>query len=860
MKLMEAQQEVHERIAQQAPLDETLAAIARGVEVQLPDAIVAFMRFDASRQTLSLTPNQDFSPAFQQSLQDVPIGPEMAAFGCAAFCLEPVITEDIRTDPRWPTFRAAAEREGLRSCWAIPVLTADDELLGTFSLYFREPRHSTDMGRCRLKQAAALMALAIVRNRDAINHRTLSEWHRSLFVNHPDGVYEFDLEGHFQRSNSALTRITGYPEETIIGRHFNDFVDPGYREFTQSCFDIARRGGSRQYETIGRHRDGYAVQLEVLNFPVSVDGEVVGVYGVCRDVTRQKQEEETRYLLERGIQATPNGMVMADASHPDMPLVYANDAFYTLTGYPSDEVLGRNCRFLQGPDTDPEAVMAIHRAIGAQQYVDTILLNYRKDGTTFWNHLSLSPVFSAEGDCTHYIGIQQDITQQHEQEAQLARQAYRDPLTDLVNRLGFTEAASRHIERYGWNPQTMIALLDIKEMRNVNDAHGYEAGDRLLIEMARRLEEHLSDDVLIGRISGDQFIVLMPVDDASRIHEHLDKLASILHQPLHLCGLAIEVAARGGYTLLGEEKRSAETLLHEVEIALHENRRLYSNDFHRYDKEMDRLAQQRIDLTRELRRALDDDQFELHYQPKVNLSTGNVIGCEALIRWVHPERGMLMPGQFVSIAEQSRLIGPIGEWVIFEACRHLREWQDAGLDLVNVSVNVSVEQLLRGDLASTVRQALELHVIVPSSLTLEITESIFSEESQALRKQLNDLHALGVRLSLDDFGTGYSSLLYLQQYPFDEIKIDMGFVRGLIEESYNRDIVSMILGISRVLGADTVAEGVENNAVRDVLLELGCRIGQGYYYGMPLEVEDFRWLLEKRSRLPLNAIPDATFT
>ncbi len=514
------------------------------------------------------------------------------------------------------------------------------------------------------------------------------------------------------------------------------------------------------------------------------------------------------------------------------------------------------CRAAEGSFAEEavEAADGLQAVLAGER--DSFALEYpcHSPGQCRWFRLMasrLAPDLETEGMLGAVV-MHVDITERKLAEQELKRQAYRDPLTGLANRLGFSDAFSQRIERGGWIQQDILALLDIREMRNVNDAHGYHVGDQLLIEMARRLENHFSDDTLIGRITGDQFILLLTGDDSASPRERLDQLVDIFHQPIRLSELVIEVAAHGGYTLLGEEERSAETLLHEVEIALHETRQRDNSEFYRYDREMDRLAQQRIDLTRDLRRALEDDQFELHYQPKVDLTTGDVIGCEALIRWIHPERGMQMPGQFIPVAEQSRLIGPIGDWVLFQACRHLREWQEAGLDLVRLSVNVSVEQFRLGDFTRKVQEALEMHALDPSSLSLEITESVFSEESETLRRQLNELHALGVRLSLDDFGTGYSSLLYLQQYPFDEIKIDMGFVRGILDEPLNRNIVSMILGISQVLGADTVAEGVETIAVRDALLELGCRIGQGYYYSMPLEEEDFRWLLAKKSRLPLT--------
>ncbi len=308
----------------------------------------------------------------------------------------------------------------------------------------------------------------------------------------------------------------------------------------------------------------------------------------------------------------------------------------------------------------------------------------------------LAPDLEAEGMLGAVV-MHVDITERKLAEQELKRQAYQDPLTGLANRQGFIETFAQHLDRHGWSPHSIIVLLDIREMRNVNDAHGYDIGDLLLIKMARRLERCLSDDTLIGRISGDQFIVLLHGEDDSRPRDRLEELAELFHRPICIAELVIEVATRGAYTLLGEEERSAEALLHEVEIALHETRLQNISEFYRYNREMDRLAQQRTTLTRDLRRALEDDQFELHYQPKVELASGAVIGCEALIRWVHPERGMLLPGQFIPIAEQSRLIGPIGDWVLIQACRQLRKWRDAGLDLVRVSVNVSVDQFRLGD-------------------------------------------------------------------------------------------------------------------------------------------------------------------
>ena len=294
-----------------------------------------------------------------------------------------------------------------------------------------------------------------------------------------------------------------------------------------------------------------------------------------------------------------------------------------------------------------------------------------------------------------------------------------------------------------------------------------------------------------------------------------------------------------------------DALLREAELALFQSRAASGDRWFAYTSDLDAASQHRIEITRELRRALANDEFELHFQPKVDLETGGMVAAEALIRWQHPERGLQSPAKFIPVAEQSQLIGPIGDWALREACRLIADWQTQGLGLIHVSVNVSLLQITLGDFAATVQEAIAAHAIDPGALTLEITESVFEQESPALLDQLARMHALGVRLSLDDFGTGYSSLLYLQRYPFDEIKIDQGFVRKMLDEDFSHRIVTTVISLARALGAEVLPEGIEDRDVAEALRALGCHTGQGYYYSMPLAPEDFRWLLEQRSTLPL---------
>ncbi|MDW7748027.1 EAL domain-containing protein [Halomonas sp.] len=836
LALMEAQQNVHERIAQQVPLEETFDAIAHWIELLLPDAVVAFMRFDTKRQTLSLTPSQRFSPAYQECLTAVPIGPDAASFGCAAYCREPVVTEDIRTDSRWVVFRDVAEREGLRSCWSNPVMTANGELLGTFGTYFREPRHPTDTSRRRLKQAAALVALAILRDRDASNHRALAEWHRSLFVNHPDGVYEFDLEGRFQRGNAALTRITGYPETDMVGRHFNEFIDPEYRERTQASFDIARRGGSHQYETLGTHRDGHLYRMEILNFPVSVDGEVVGVYGICRDITQRKQGEEARRLLERGIQATPNGVLMADASQPDLPLVYANDAFYAITGYAPEEVLGRNCRFLRGPDTDPEASTAIRWAISERQSADVILLNYRKDGTPFWNHLSLSPVFDEEGACTHYIGILQDITQQCEQEAQIAYQATHDLLTGLPNRTAFDERLQEAFEQVQEASGLLVVMhLDLDGFKTVNDGLGYHIGNQLLVAVGDRLREVAGDRDTLARMTGDEFVLLLADLDGRQAGIAMaERVLSVLSKPFMIDGRPLHISTSIGIACNCDTISHAYELMQRADLAVADAKQQGRNTWHWYAGDQQRVSEEAVLLRHDLHTALRYDQFELYYQPIVEAVNGRIRGLEALIRWHHPERGMISPGVFIPLAEQTGQIIPLGRWILRRACQDAAAMRVEGELGGPVAVNISSLQFRRDGFLTDVQAELDAAGLPPELLELEVTESVLLDGSESAIALINDLKAMGIRVALDDFGTGFSSLSYLRDLPIHKVKLDRAFIQDIATNRSNAAIVQGIITMAHHLDLTVVAEGIEEREQQQDLIRRNCDLLQGYYFARPM--------------------------
>ena len=836
LSLMAAQQKVHELIAQQAPLGQTLDAIANWIEDMLPDAIVAFMRFNSDHQSLTLCPSQRFSERYQSLLQDVPIGLAYGSFGGAAYQRQQVVSEDIQTDSRWLTFRDAAADEGLRACWSSPVMTANDELLGTISTYYRQSCCPSEESLQCLRQAAALVALAIACDRDARHHRSLSEWHRSLFENHPDGVYEFDLEGRFQRGNAALSRITGYPEEALIGRHFNEFIEADYQALTQASFDIARQGGNHQYETMGTHSDGHAYYLEILNFPVSIEGEIVGVYGICRDITAHKQAEASQRLLERGIQATPNGVLMADALEPDMPLIYVNDAFYRLTGYTPEEVFGRNCRFLQGPDTDREAVMAVRQAIAQRQPVERPLLNYRKNGTPFWNHLSLSPVFDEQGVCTHYIGVQQDITQHREQEAQLTYQATHDLLTGLPNRTALDERLEIAFEHVIHEHGMLVVMhLDLDGFKTVNDGLGHHIANLLLVAVAERLQRLIEPVDIVARLTGDEFVLLLPsLEGHQAATQFADRVLDALTPPFRIEGKSLHISASIGIASNCCGVEHAHELMQRADLAMGDAKQQGRNTWHWYQGDVQRITEEAVLLRHDLHTALQHEQFELYYQPIVEAVNGHICGLEALIRWHHPEKGMISPGVFIPIAEQTGQIIPLGRWVLRRACADAAAMYAAGERVIPMAVNISSLQFRRKGFLEDVQLALAETGLPHELLELEVTESVLLDGAGQAIELINELKSMGIKVALDDFGTGFSSLSYLRDLPIHKVKLDRAFIKDITTSRNNAAIVQGIITMAHHMDLLVVAEGIEEREEQQDLVRRNCDLLQGFLFARPM--------------------------
>jgi diguanylate cyclase (GGDEF)-like protein/PAS domain S-box-containing protein len=573
------------------------------------------------------------------------------------------------------------------------------------------------------------------------------------------------------------------------------------------------------------------------------------------------------HLRERAMESTFNGIMIADLRKPGFPLEYVNKAFERITGYSAQEVVGKPSDFLVRGDIDQPGLEEIRLAMREGRGAHAVLRGYRQNGEAFWNEVSIAPVRSEDGPPSHYVAIISDITDARNDADQLARQAQFDTLTGLANRNLMLDrlsqaiaGAARHSDRIA------VAFIDLDDFKLINDNLGHEAGDQLLREVARRLESSIRAGDTAARFGGDEFVLLLRDQGepgqlaAAQLTELMRRVLENVAAPLTLAGRDIQIRCSIGLATYPQDGDDAEVLIKHADTAMYRAKELGRNGFQFFTEELQLRAQQQLELGASLRLALEREEFELHYQPQVSLRSGRVVGVEALLRWRHPEKGLLGPGHFISFAEASGLIIPIGEWVLRRACKQNKAWQDAGLAPIPVAVNISARQCAHQGLEAVVRSALEDSGLAPHYLELELTESISMADPEHSVPMMESMKAIGVELSIDDFGTGYSNMSYLKRFPIDRLKLDISFVREITTDPGSLAISDAIITMSHSLHLEVVAEGVESEGQLSLLVQRHCDIVQGFYFSKPLAAPALEALLRVDYRLPghlTGRLPDA---
>ena len=571
------------------------------------------------------------------------------------------------------------------------------------------------------------------------------------------------------------------------------------------------------------------------------------------DIAARRHAEQALQLRERAIEASANAIVITSAEGPDYGIEYVNPAFERITGYAEEEVIGRNIGFLWGRDHAQPGIEEIRACAIEQREGHAMLRTYRKDGMLFWSDMYIAPVRDDHGEVSHYVIAQYDITATKRYESELEFQTNRDALTGLANRTLLRDRLGQAISyacRY--DHPIWVLFVDLDRFKFVNDTLGHQAGDALLKAVALRMNESVRDTDTISRMSGDEFVIVLPErTDAGLTTGIVRRIMDAIVQPMTIEGHEFFISCSVGVAVYPADGDTPEALIKHADIAMYRAKELGRNNFQFYTSEMNERALERLRLEGDLRLALERNEFLLYYQPQVDLNTREIVGVEALIRWQHPELGMVPPVRFISLAEETGLIVPIGNWVIAEACRQTRLWLDAGFGPLRTAVNLSARQFAQEDLAQSIAAALERTGLPSASLEIELTESLVMADVDHAIGILREMKTLGVQLSIDDFGTGYSSLSYLKRFPIDVLKIDRSFVNDITIDPDDAAIVSSIISLAHSLRLQVIAEGVETAEQLSYLRQHGCDHMQGYFFSRPLTADAMTQMLRDGVRLTL---------
>ena len=665
-----------------------------------------------------------------------------------------------------------------------------------------------------------------------------------------------DRQGVIEYVNPAFTRISGYTFEEAVGQK------PGILKSGQTSPEYYRQmwkslhaGQEWRGELLNRKKNGELFwESEVISPLKDEAGEISHLVAVKEDITERKRQEEKLHLWERAIEASVNAILITDATLPNQPLIYTNPAFERITGYRQEEVLGRNCSFLQNEDHEQPGIAELGKAVREQREGRSVLRNYRKDGSMFWNELLVAPVRDEKGKVTHFIGVQNDITERMRYESQLERQANYDTLTALPNRNLFHDRLGQALTyAHRHDSGLAVLLIDLDHFKNINDSLGHTAGDILLQDVAGRIAGCVREGDTVARLGGDEFVAILSEiaaeEDATVVTR---KILKAMAEPYTIEGHELHVTGSIGIALHPRDGGDAETLLKCADAALYRSKDLGRNMYQFFNVEMNTKAMERLMLEGGLRRALEQREFLLHYQPRVDLRTGEITGMEALVRWQHPEKGLIPPLRFIPVAEETGLIVPLGEWVLRTACEQNKSWQRAGLKPVCVAVNLSACQFRHQDLVQVVADILKETDLDPGYLELEMTESLIMHNVEETIATLTRLKAMGVKLSIDDFGTGYSSLSYLKRFPIDMLKIDQSFVRNITTDPDDAAIAKTIISMAHDMQLKVIAEGVETEEQKSFLRLRHCDEMQGYFFSRPVPAGEFEVLLRERRCLQMD--------
>ncbi|WP_428562947.1 MAG: sensor domain-containing protein [Solidesulfovibrio sp. DCME] len=675
--------------------------------------------------------------------------------------------------------------------------------------------------------------------------RAAERKYRSIFENAVEGIFQTTPQGRYLEVNGTLARIYGFDAVAEMTEHFRDiknqlYVDPNRRD--DFVRELAAHDQVRDFESEIRKKDGTTIWIsENARVVRDTEGNPLYYEGTVVDITDRKLAEEAlasqRAYFAQLFANSPQAISLID-THRN--IVDVNAAFEELFGYRAADIKGYGMRAFIVPENLLTECENVRGSILSGNSVVRETARRHRDGRLIPVSMIGFPIV-IKGAVQGIVYIYQDISERKAFEEQITHQAFHDALTGLPNRSLFADRLERALTRAArrGDYQYAVLMIDLNKFKGINDTLGHQAGDLLLVEVAKRIAGCVRGMDTVARLGGDEFaVILEELKSKKEVMAVVDRIGACLGQPCRLCGTAVTPGASIGIVLRTRDYASAEDILRDADIAMYRAKE-QGRPAVIFDRKMHQEILEAISLEADLRHAIEAGELLLHYQPIVDVGHGGIEGFEALVRWDHPSRGLVPPGQFIPLAEETGLILPLGRFVIAEACRQLRDWQRDMPEArgLSVSVNVSCRQFVKDGLVDHVAQVLADTGLAPESLKLEITESVLMHDAQHTAQELTRLKALGVKIAIDDFGTGYSSLSYLRQLPIDHLKIDRSFISGEGCDGESQEIVKSIISLARSLGLTVIAEGVERADQLSRLRQAACDKAQGFMFSRPLDKE-----------------------
>lgn len=680
-----------------------------------------------------------------------------------------------------------------------------------------------------------LVLAASVRERSSAQAMALEnqERYRSLISQSSDGIFTFDPDTHLLlEANPRFLSLLGYAEQDLGRLTLADIIATDAGECNQHMRLVLEQQRNFLGECNYRHRNGALVPVEVAASAVHHANKRLVMVNV-RDTTERKRAAAQTLLAAKVFENTAEAIVITDAQQR---ILSVNRAFCEQTGYSPDEVLGKLPGMLSSGHHDEAFYQNMWAAINTSGHWQGEIWDRHKSGATYPCWQTINSVRDPAGDITNYIAISSDITARKQVEAQIRHLAQHDALTGLPNRILLEDRIEQSLlQSTRRDLRVALLFIDLDRFKVINDTLGHAVGDELLEAVARRLQTCVRAEDTVARQGGDEFVIVAPdigqMEDAAQVAQ---QVVAAMSSAFRVRDYELHITPSIGISIYPADGENVQTLMKNADTAMYEAKHSGGNTYHFYAARMNESAFERLVMENDLRRALDRNEFELHYQPQVEITTGRLVGMEALLRWRHPERGLVAPGAFIPLAEETGLIVPIGAWVLREACRQGMAWRRAGAPDFRMAVNISTRQFWRGNLLETLEQVLRETGAPAALLDLELTESILVRHEAETVALLKYLSRLGVMISIDDFGTGYSSLSYLKRFPIHKLKIDQSFVRDIHEDIDDAAITTAIIVMARSLNLKVIAEGVETRAQLEFLNSLGCHEAQGYHLGHPV--------------------------